>query len=239
MFWLIPLVVGIALSLVLNLRFGSGQIESDFALVYYGLFVLAVLLIVGLVWIFSNSNPSLHTKVGNWFWGIALAFGVPVATGGVQSLLENRAKASANARVQTRAELVFPNTADGIYGIVFDQILEPSPALKDKVWSYTFGSSKVLHIKSGYITGRQDFVGQTGLSQANWLRLHTRLENGTVLSFLQIQCGDLLNEKFKAIGIICHIYLPSYTLEELNTGKGSYGQDLERIRREAHAKPAQ
>ena len=239
MFWLIPLVVGIALSLGLNLRFGSERIESDFILIYYGLFVLAVLLIVGVIWLLSNSNPSLQAKVGNWFWGIALTLGVPVAIGGVQSLLENRAKASANALIQTRAELVFSNTADGVYGIVFDQILEPSTALKDKVWGYTFGSSKVLHIKSGYISNQQDFVGQSGDSLPNWLRLHTRFENGTALSFLQAQCGDLLDEKFKRIGVICHVYLPGYTLEELSMGKGGYGQDLERIRGEARAKPAQ
>ena len=115
----------------------------SFLLVYYGIFVGIVVVVIGLIWFLSGGNPGLQSKVGNWFLAVSLILGVPVAVGGVESLLENGARAQNNAQVQTRAELVFPNNADGVYGIIFDEILEPSPALKDKVWTYEFGSSHI------------------------------------------------------------------------------------------------
>jgi hypothetical protein len=246
MLWpLVYMVIGTLLSFILNLRFGSGVMEKDFLLVYYGIFVGIVAVVIGLIWFFTGGNPGLQSKVGNWFWAVSLVFGVPVAIGGVQSLLENSVKAQNNARIQTRAELVFPNDADGVYGIIFDEILEPSPALKDKVWTYNFGSSDVLHIKSGYFTVRQDRVGQTGDSLPRWLRLHTRLENGKALSFLQCQCTAQSDGIFvegqntRIIGAVCRVKVSGYTLEELNNGAGGVGQDLERILRDARAKPAQ
>ena len=246
MLWpLIYVVIGVLLSFVLNLRFGSGVMEKDFLLVYYGIFVGIVVVVIGLIWFSTGGNPGLQHKVGSWFLAVALVLGVPVAIGGVQSLLENRVEAQSNARVQTRAELVFPNDADGVYGIIFDEILEPSPALKDKVWTYEFGSSDVLHIKSGYFTVRQDRVDQTGDSLPHWLRLHTRLENGEALSFLQCQCTPqsdgiyVEGQNTRIIGAVCRVKVSGYTLEELNNGSGGIGQDLERILRDARAKPPQ
>lgn len=245
MYWLIPcLLIGVALSFILNLRFGSEEMEKDFLLVYYGIFVGVVLVVIGLIWFLAGGNLGLQSKVGNWLLAVSLVLGVPVAVGGVQSLFENGVKAQKNAGVQTRAELVFPNDADGVYGIIFDEILEPSPALRDKVWTYEFGSSDVLHIKSGYFTLRQDRVGQTGDSLPHWLRLHTRLENGNPLSFLQCQCTGqsdgiyVEGQNTRIIGAVCRVKVSGYTLEELNNGAGGVGQDLERTLRDARARPA-
>ncbi len=173
-----------------------------------------------------------------WGLGIGLTLLIPVIIGGVQSIFENTAKSSANAAIQTRAELVFPNNASGVYGIVFDNIIKPDPTTKDKVFSYEFTSSNVLHIKSGFITTQRDF-DSAGSSQPNWFTLHTRLENGTALTFLQCQCGALRDEKFNDIGVICNVHLPAYTLEQINTGSGTFGNDMEKIIQAARAKPAQ
>jgi hypothetical protein len=236
MLWLIPcVVVGVALTFIVDLRFESGILEKDFLLVYYSLFTGVVLGVIAFAWFVTSTNSGLQTKVGNYLLGVGVVLLVPYLGGGVHYAIA----ATKNAAIQTRAEIVLPNDASGTYAVLVDSFVTPSPDTKDQIWTYRIPADGALRVPRGYLTSEQEFASQHGPSLPRWLRLHQRLENGRPLSFLQCQCSWLDDEAFRRIGIVCHVHQPGYTIEELGTGKGINGSDMARIREIALAKPVQ